>query len=217
MAIRPMQTGFTNRWRARHTPPERVLRTIRHWLPRAVALFIAPVVLGSCTGWGDLRTDLSPLQSDLSTNTAALSQLSARVDELERRQAATDRSVRHMQQDVRQTQQELTQAIDVLLKKALMMENRQAISRSARALLKSAEKPDRQARQQLTEARDAAPQGGKQISLGMTQADVRRTLGDPISIDNSGSYIFWQYSEMSNQKYVVFEKVTGQVWGWRGL
>jgi hypothetical protein len=51
----------------------------------------------------------------------------------------------------------------------------------------------------------------------MSQEDVRRTLGDPVSIENAGSYIFWQYSQMSNQKYVVFEKASGQVSGWRGL
>jgi hypothetical protein len=51
----------------------------------------------------------------------------------------------------------------------------------------------------------------------MTHDEVRRTLGEPISIDNVGAYVFWQYSEMRNQKYVIFEKASGQVSGWRGL
>jgi hypothetical protein len=217
MAFRTMQTGFANHWRIRHTPLGRGLRTIGHWLPRAIALLITPLLLGSCAGVGDLRTDLASLRADLSTHTAALSQLSARVDELEQRQAATDRTVRQTQQDVRQSQRELTQAIEVLLKKALMMERRLTTSGSGRAQSKVTETLDRQARKQPSEAQNAAPLGVKLISLGMTQEDVRRTLGDPISIDHTSSYIFWQYSELSNQKYVVFEKVTGQVWGWRGL
>jgi hypothetical protein len=57
----------------------------------------------------------------------------------------------------------------------------------------------------------------KDPSLGMTQDEVRRTLGEPISIDNAGAYVFWQYSETRNQKYVIFQKASGQVSGWRGL
>ena len=42
-------------------------------------------------------------------------------------------------------------------------------------------------------------------------------LGEPLSIEEAGSYIFWQYSPRSNQQYVVFERANGQVSGWRGL
>lgn len=62
--------------------------------------------------------DIARLRADLHANTQTLSQLSVRVDELERRQA-------DMESAVRQTQRELSQAIDVLLKKALITENRQ--------------------------------------------------------------------------------------------
>jgi hypothetical protein len=211
-----VQTILTNRWRVRYTPFAQGMRTVRRWLFHAMALAMAPLVLGSCAELVDLRTDISRLRADLHTNTETLSQLSARVDELERRQVATDNTVR-------QTQQELTQAIEVLLKKALVTENRLTIIGSERSPSKGTEKPEVQARQQPSETRSAAPQkknssqGEMHISLGMTQEDVRRTLGDPISIENAGSYIFWQYSQMSNQKYVVFDKVTLQVWGWRGL
>jgi len=29
--------------------------------------------------------------------------------------------------------------------------------------------------------------------------------------------VFWHYSPMSNQQYVIFETVNGRVSGWRGL
>jgi hypothetical protein len=180
-----------------------------------MALAIAPLALGSCAELVDLRTDIARLRSDLHTNTETLAQLSARVDDLERRQVATDDTMR-------QKQQELTQAVAVLLKKALVTENRLSIVESRGNQPKGPERLHRQARQQASETLSAAPHGEnsvperKHLSLGMTQEDVRRTLGDPLSIENTGSYIFWQYSQMTNQKYVVFDQVTRQVWGWRG-
>jgi hypothetical protein len=51
----------------------------------------------------------------------------------------------------------------------------------------------------------------------MTPEEVRGALGDPISTETSDSYIFWHYSRVTNQKYVIFEKGTRQVSGWWGL
>jgi hypothetical protein len=192
------------------------MKTAQHRLPYAVALVIAPLVLASCAELGEYRTDIARLRSDLHANAQLLSQLSARVDELERRQAATESATR-------QTQQKLSQAIEVLLKKALMTEKRRTGRESGRGQSRAAETQERQGRQVQSETQRAAPQGGnspqggKHLSLGMTQEDVRRALGDPVSVENAGSYIFWQYSQTSNEKYVVFEKVSGQVSGWRGL
>jgi K+-sensing histidine kinase KdpD len=192
------------------------MMTARHWLPYAVVLVIAPLVLASCAELGEYRTDIDRLRSDLHANAQLLSQLSARVDELERRQAAAESATR-------QTQQELSQAIEVLLKKALMTEKRQSSREPGKSQSRDVETQERQARQVQPETQRAAPQGGnspqggKHLSLGMTQEDVRRALGDPIRIENAGSYLFWQYSQTSNEKYVIFEKVSGQVSGWRGL
>jgi hypothetical protein len=192
------------------------MKTARHRLPYTVALVIAPLVLASCAELGEYRTDIAHLRSDLHANAQLLSQLSARVDELERRQAATESATR-------QTQQELSQAIEARLKKAPIKGNRQTSREPGRGQSRDAETLERQARQLASEPQRASsqagnsPQGGKQLSLGMTHEDVRRTLGEPISIENAGSYVFWQYSQVSNQKYVIFEKVSGQVSGWRGL
>jgi hypothetical protein len=160
--------------------------------------------------------DIARLRADLHANTQTLSQLSVRVDELERRQA-------DMESAVRQTQRELSQAIAVLLKKALMTENRQTTRESGKSQSRDTERLERQVRQLPSVAQDStsrgenAPQARKYLSLGMTQDEVRRTLEEPISIDNAGAYVFWQYLQMRNQKYVIFEKVSGQVSGWRGL
>jgi hypothetical protein len=185
------------------------------WLPRTIALAIVPLLLASCAGRGELQSDMTRLRADLHTTTETLSQLVARIDELERRQGAMD-SV------VQQTQQELTQAVEVLLKKALVTENRLKMMQSEKKQAAEIAKVERQARQPseplngVVQEKPSAP-AMTPLSLGMTQEDVRRTLGNPISVENTGTYIFWQYAPQGNQKYVVFDKSTLQLWGWRGL
>jgi hypothetical protein len=192
------------------------MRTVWHRLSQTMVPVLAPLILASCAELVEFRSDIAHLRSDLQANTQVLSQLSARVDELERRQAAT-------QSASRQTQHELSQAIEVLLKRALIAENRRATAESGKSQSKEAEKPEKEVLQLPVETQRAISQGKKSsqeekhLSLGMTQEEVRRMLGEPVSIEHAGSYIFWQYSPMSNQKYVVFERVNGQVSGWRGL
>jgi hypothetical protein len=215
-AFRAMQTLLTNYWFMRHTSLEHAMRTVRHKLPQIMALAIAPLILGSCAELIEFRSDIARLRSDLHANTQTLSQLSARVDELERRQAAAESASR-------QTQHELSQAIEVLLKRALITDNRKAIRESGKSQSMEGEKLENEVQQRPAATQRAAPQGRKSsqgekhLSLGMTQEEVRRMLGEPLSIEEAGSYIFWQYSPRSNQQYVVFERVNGQVSGWRGL
>jgi hypothetical protein len=208
--------AMVKHWRLSHTRWGQSLRRARHGLPRAVALAIAPLMLGSCAEMMELRTDIARLRSDLHANTETLSQLTARLEELERRQTTMDSTARR-------TQQELSQAIEILLKRALIAEHRATRMGSARPQSEGTQTLGSQTRQPASESQETSVQGkhprpgGKLLSLGMTQDEVRRTLGDPLSIEDAGSYIFWQYSRLSNQQYVVFEKDSGQVSGWRGL
>jgi outer membrane murein-binding lipoprotein Lpp len=216
MVIWAMQIVLTNSWSSRYTLLAHTMRTVWHRLPRIMVPVIAPLILAGCVELVEFRSDIARLRSDLQANAQILSQLSARVDELERRQAATESASR-------QTQYELSQAIEVLLKRSLIAENRRAIGESGKSQSKEAEKPKREALQLPFETQRAISQGRKSsqeekhLSLGMTQEEVRRMLGEPVNIEEAGSYIFWQYSPMKNQKYVVFERVNGQVSGWRGL
>ena len=125
MAIRAMQAILTAYWYMRHLSVGRAMRFVWHRLPQAVALAIAPLMLGSCAELVEFRTDITRLRSDLQADTQALSQLSARMDELERRQAEAESAAR-------QTQQDLSQAIEVLLRKALMSEDRQITRESGK-------------------------------------------------------------------------------------
>jgi hypothetical protein len=197
MAIGMMQTILTHYNDMRHPSLEQAMKTARHSFLRAVALAIGPLMLGSCADLIEFRTDIGRLRSDLHANTQVLSQLSARVNELERHQANAESAAR-------QTQQDLSKAIEVLLRKALMTEDRQITRESGKSQSKDAEKPESQARQLPAATQGASSRGvnsdpgRKQLSLGMTQDDVRRMLGDPISIEPVGLYVFWHYSPMSN-------------------
>jgi hypothetical protein len=216
MAIRMMQAILTSRCSLPHMSLEHTMTSVWPKLPQAGALAIALFILGSCAELGEFRTDIAHLRSDLHTNTQALSQLSARIDEIERRQRETDGAAR-------QTQQDLSQAVEVLLRKALITEDHRVTRESAKSQSHESEQPEGQARELSAGEQGALSRGGnfrparKQLSLGMTQDDVRRMLGDPISIEPVGAYVFWHYSPMSNQRYVIFGKMSGQVSGWRGL
>jgi hypothetical protein len=105
MAIRMMQTILTHYSDMRHPSLGWAMKTARHSFPRAVALAIAPLMLGSCADLIEFRRDIGRLRSDLRANTQVLAQLSARVDEIERRQADAESAAR-------QTQQNRPQAIE---------------------------------------------------------------------------------------------------------
>jgi hypothetical protein len=181
-----------------------------------------------------VRADISRLQSDLQTNRETLAQISARIDTLEGRESTLDSAAG-------KPLQELTQAIEVLLKKALQTENRLTTLESAGPPSRVPEKPAKQPRQSSSETKGASVQKGndhngspfttqssplsltassptaKLMHLGMTQEDVRRALGNPLRTETAGSHIFWHYSRVNNQKYVIFETDTRQVSGWWGL
>jgi hypothetical protein len=208
--MRTMPTSPTHHRDKRCTSFRKILKTARHRLPCVVTVAIVPLLLGSCAELTEYRADLTQLRADLLANNQFLTQLSARVDALENHQANTESTVRH-------TQQELSQAIEVLLRRALVKENHQITRESGKSQAKETDTLEGPANPLAFETQRASSPGEKQLSLGMTQEDVRRTLGDPVSIEHAGAYIFWQYSPMSNQQYVVFEKASGQVSGWRGL
>ena len=216
VAMRVMQAILTSRCSLSYVSLEHAMTSVWQKLPHAVALAIALVMLGSCADLSEFRTDIAHLRSDLHANTQVLSQLSARMDELERRQGEAE-------SDVRQTQQDLSQAIEVLARKALITKGRQITRDSGKSQSHDTEKPEGQARERSAGGQGASSRGGnvrpgrRQLSLGMTQDDVRRMLGEPIRSEPVGAYVFWHYSPMSNQQYVIFEKMSGQVSGWRGL
>jgi hypothetical protein len=182
----------------------RLQLSLRHALLR----YATPAVLSSFILLG--CAEYSGLRSDQNTQNEAFVALTERVDELRRRLAADERASK-------QVQQELKQAVETLLKKALEVESRLSNLESGQVEPKKFERPAKRTPPKLPETSNASRQDQKPLRLGMTQEEVQRLFGDPISTESSGDYIFWQYSKESNQKYVVFEKASGRVSGWLGL
>lgn len=181
-------------------------RRVRHTMTGAVCL----LMLAGCAGQETFHSEVSRLRADQSSQNAALATLVTRVDGLDRRLAADA-------QASEQLQQELKQAVEVLLKKGLETEHRLTSLEAGRAGAKRSEKPAPEVRRQAFAANGTAERRSTKISLGMTQEEVRQILGNPISAERAGEYIFWQYAPLSNQRYVIFEQGNGRVSGWRGL
>jgi hypothetical protein len=137
------------------------------------------------------------------------------MDALERRQGEAESAAQQMHQD-------LSQALEVLLRKARISEGRQSTRDAGNRPSPKTHKPEGQARELSAGGQGASSRGGnvrpgrQPLSLGMTQDEVRRILGDPIRIEPVGAYVFWHYSPMRNQQYVIFGNMSGQVSGWRG-
>jgi hypothetical protein len=52
------------------------------------------------------------------------------------------------------------------------------------------------------------------LHLGMSQSEVRALLGEPVSIEDTAEFVFWNYGP---EAYVVFERGAGHVHGWVGV
>jgi TolA-binding protein len=171
------------------------------------------LALAGCTGQEAFRSEVIRVSTDQSSQSAALTTLAARIDAVERRLHADAHATG-------QLRQELKEAIEVLLKKALETDNRLASLESALTALAAAKRSEKAAppaKRQVSAVNGAAEPRAPRISLGMTQEEVRRILGNPVNAERAGEHIFWYYSHLKNEEYVVFEQSNGRVSGWLGL
>jgi hypothetical protein len=74
--------------------------------------------------------------------------------------------------------------------------------------------PGDEPRESGTAGRRTTPENRPGLQLGMSQAQVRDLLGEPISVEDTPMFIFWHYGP---EQYVVFEQGTGRVHGWVGV
>jgi hypothetical protein len=177
---------------------------------RLVAVMLCSLGVASCAELREVRSDITRLRADLQAHQTALATLTERVGVVERRAIAAEKGAA-------QPSHELQQAVEILLKKALEIDMRLAQLETAQVAARRPERPPRPSPHSTVEGPGHAAEERKEISLGMTQEDVRRIFGDPLRTEHAGHYIFWQYAPLRDQKYVVFEREGGRVSGWRGL
>jgi hypothetical protein len=69
-------------------------------------------------------------------------------------------------------------------------------------------------REPVSAGRHTTPESRHGLRLGMSQAEVRDLLGEPVSVEDTPTFVFWHYGP---EQYVVFEQGTGRVHGWVGV
>lgn len=197
----PTRMDQFRRWEGR--------QLVRHMVTGGVWL----LVLSGCAGQEAFRSAVTRVSTDQSSQSIALAMFAERLDGVERRLNADAH-------DTEQFRQELKAAVEVLLKKALVIDNRLTSLESALTALSATKHSGKAAlpvKRQESAVNGAADPRAPRLSLGMTQEDVRRILGHPIDAERAGEYIFWYYSHLKNNAYVVFEQSNGRVSGWLGL
>jgi hypothetical protein len=162
-----------------------------------------------CAELGGVRSELARLRADLSAHHAAMASLTQRVHAVEQQLATSESGAAH-------TSHEWQQAIEVLLKKALEIDVRVARLETTKSTASHAPMPHPSPPMSGLEEPGPVIDKRQEISLGMTQEEVRQIVGDPLRAEYAGEYIFWHYA-VNHQKYVVFERESGLVSGWLGL
>jgi hypothetical protein len=79
------------------------------------------------------------------------------------------------------------------------------------------DKPRQPGRPVAPVAQSPTHQRRPRLQLGMTQAEVRDLLGEPVTVEATPGFIFWHYGTEEHEKDVVFEQGTGRVHGWLGF
>jgi hypothetical protein len=74
--------------------------------------------------------------------------------------------------------------------------------------------PADEPREAIAAGRRTARSSEPSLHLGMSQSEVRALLGEPVSIEDTAEFVFWNYGP---EAYVVFEQGAGHVHGWVGV
>jgi hypothetical protein len=195
MAIRAIQAAVREHWQSS---------------VRLIAVAMWGVGLVGCAELGAIRSEMARLRADLMAYHTAMESLTERVQAIEQRGATSESGVAHPSHD-------LQQGVEVLLKKALEIDVRVSQLEATKNVGSRAPMPRPSPPKSALEERGPTIDKRQEISLGMTQEEVRQIIGDPLRTEYAGDYIFWHYSPLSYQKYVVFERENGRVSGWLGL
>jgi hypothetical protein len=72
-------------------------------------------------------------------------------------------------------------------------------------------------RKQAAAGPSTVRQGRPRLQAGISQAEVHNLLGEPVSVDDTPDFVYWQYGTEKYTSYVYFDKDTGRLRGWLGF
>ena len=158
-----------------------------------------------------LHTAVSQLGAGLRERDAVLGQLTARLQALEQEVAKHPRPAGR--REVLAAMDPLP-ALDSLTQRLREVERRLTALETGRPEANRVDAPREPTRQPAPAGRSPARPGGPRLQPGLTQAEVRDLLGEPVRVEATPQFVFWYYE---HEAYVVFEQGTGRVHGWVGM
>jgi hypothetical protein len=158
-----------------------------------------------------LHAAVSQLGAGLRERDAVLGQLTARLQALEQDVAKHPRPAGR--RAVLAAMDPLP-ALDGLAQRLQEVEHRLTTLETGRPEANRVEAPREPTRRPAPADRATARQGGPRLQPGLTQAEVRGLLGEPVRVEATPQFVFWYYG---SEAYVVFEQGTGRVYGWLGV
>jgi hypothetical protein len=158
-----------------------------------------------------LHAAVSQLGAGLRERDTLLGQLTARLQALEQDVAKHPRPAGR--REVLAAMDPLP-ALDSLAQRLREVERRLTAMETRSPEASRVDVPREPTRQPAPAGRATARPGGPRLQPGLTQAEVRDLLGEPVRVEATPRFVFWYYE---HEAYVVFEQGTGRVDGWLGV
>jgi hypothetical protein len=161
---------------------------------------------------GRVKTEIPHLWEELQATNELMVKLTARMNEVDARASAKSQApppaVQPLQVvPVSEASRAIQQAMEILLKRTQETEQR------LNALEAKRYEPPKEKKSEALPQRVAAGDGQSELKPGMSQPEVRARLGEPAYTEETPDFVYWFYNA---QKYVYFDRKTGQVRGWLG-
>jgi prefoldin subunit 5 len=161
---------------------------------------------------GRVKTEIPHLWKELQATNELMVKLTARMNEVDTRASAKSQAPPPAAPPlqvvpVSEASRAIQQAVETLLKRTQETEQR------LNALEAKRDGPPKGKKSEALPQRVATDGGRSELKPGMSQPEVRAKLGEPAYTEETPDFVYWFYDA---QKYVYFDRKTGEVRGWLG-
>jgi hypothetical protein len=160
---------------------------------------------------GRVKAEIPRLWEELQATNELMVKLTARMNEVDARASAKSQApppaAPPQVVPVSEASRAIQQAIDTLLKRTQETEQR------LNALEGRRDTPPKGKKSEALPQRVTTDDGRSELKPGMSQSEVRAKLGEPAYTEETPDFVYWFYNA---QKYVYFDRKSGQVRGWLG-